>query len=226
MRRVLLLLLMAAGLLAVDPALADQTIEAGPVPNSYSTTSITIAQGEKLSFHNGDATASHTVTEQGTAHPLFNTGLVSPGSSKFVEGSQYLTTGTYHFFCEIHPFMTGTLTVTSQGTPVPRVAPTIRLTITATTIASVRRAGGVSTRVTLSDPADVKLTAKSGSQAVAVASRVLDSSAAITLKLTAAGRKLFKSAHRVKLVVTASATGASPKTFDKTATARGSKTLR
>lgn len=226
MRRSVLVLLASALTLAVAPALADQTIEAGPAPNSYSTTHIVIAQGEKLTFHNGDATASHTVTQQGAAHPRFDTGLVASETTRFVDGSQYLTTGTYHFYCVVHPFMTGTLTVTSQGTPVPRATPGLRLTVTSKSIAAVARAGGVSVAVTLSDPASVKIAATAGPRTVATGSRDLEGSGVVVLKLTAAGRKLFKSARKVRLVVSGTATGTSPKTFGKTAGARGSKTLR
>ena len=45
-------------------------------------------------------------------------------------------------------------------------------------------------------------------------------------KLTAARKKAFKTARTIKLVVSGTATGTSPKTFGKTATAHASKTLR
>ena len=43
--------LAVAGLATAAPALADQTITAGPLPNTYSTTSVTMDQGEAVLFH-------------------------------------------------------------------------------------------------------------------------------------------------------------------------------
>jgi len=49
--------------------------------------------------------APHTVTADGGA---FNSGTVSPNSTITMTFS---TPGTYPFHCQIHPYMTGTLTV-------------------------------------------------------------------------------------------------------------------
>src|SRR5438132_65115 len=105
------------------PALAwaDKTIEAAP-PYRFVTTDVTMDQGERLTFHNGD-TVTHdvTATQNGSdGQPLFKTPPVDGGKEAFVEGSQYLTAGHYEFICSIHPNMKGMLTVTSNGTPQPR----------------------------------------------------------------------------------------------------------
>ena len=106
-------------LLAAAPAAhADQAIVAGP-NSTYLTTSVSMDQGEPLTFYSFDApnhdVVSHTKGADGK--PLFGTPLIGAGESAFVEGSQFLTAGTYHFFCSIHANMQGNLTVTSAGTP-------------------------------------------------------------------------------------------------------------
>src|SRR6476661_8616767 len=96
----------AALLLWPVGALADQTIQAAP-PDRFTTTVITMDQGERLSFHNGD-TVGHDVTATATTtdgRPLFKTPTVASGKDAFVEGSQYLTEGHYDFYCSIHPNM-------------------------------------------------------------------------------------------------------------------------
>ena len=109
--------------LAAPAASADEEIAAGP-PAQYITTSVTIDQGERLMFRNLDTTG-HDVTAKlpgVDGKPLFGTPIIPTGASAFVDGSQYLTTGSYDFYCSIHPFMTGTLHVTSAGAPAPRPA--------------------------------------------------------------------------------------------------------
>src|SRR6476620_1973661 len=100
---------------------SDQTITATP-PNQFATTSVTIDQGDKVTFTNND-TVIHDVTARGKGSdgkPLFDSDTTSTGQSKPVKGAEHLTTGDYDFFCSIHPNMTGTLHVTSAGTPAQR----------------------------------------------------------------------------------------------------------
>ncbi|MFL5779772.1 MAG: plastocyanin/azurin family copper-binding protein [Thermoleophilaceae bacterium] len=113
----------AALALAAPAASADQQIAAGP-GTQYLTTSVTMDQGERLTFRNLDTTG-HDVTARlpgVDGKPLFKTPVIGTGSTAFVDGSQYLTTGSYDFYCSIHPFMTGTLHVTAAGKPAPRPA--------------------------------------------------------------------------------------------------------
>jgi plastocyanin len=109
-------------LLGAPAALADEQIVAAP-PSQYTNPNVTIDQGEPLTFRNTDL-ARHDVasTQPGTVrNRLFSSDTIGNGETSFVEGSQYLTTGTYGFFCTVHPdFMKGTLTVTASGTPKPR----------------------------------------------------------------------------------------------------------
>jgi len=120
---------LAAVLLAPSAALADETIVA-TTGTRYAATEYTIDQGEKLDFRNDDLSGpSHDV--QSTANGqfkgrLFASDIIEQGKTSFVDGSQYLTTGTYEFLCSIHPSMKGKLIVNSSGTPKPRpgAAPT------------------------------------------------------------------------------------------------------
>jgi plastocyanin len=120
---------LAAAALAAAPtvASADEVITAGPT-NQFTTPSVTIDQGEKLTFKNNDFNTHNVTSNDSSTLPgsvnghLFASRNIGNGQSAPVEGSQYLRTGSYGFFCSLHPFMTGTLNVNSAGTPVPRPA--------------------------------------------------------------------------------------------------------
>jgi plastocyanin len=105
-----------AMLLAAPAAIADEEI-VGATPNRYQNPQVTIDQGERLTFRNTDF-ANHDVTSKTSG--LFASDTIGQGATSFVEGSQYLTTGSYDFYCSIHAQMTGTITVTSAGTPAQR----------------------------------------------------------------------------------------------------------
>jgi plastocyanin len=136
----------AALALPTADAAADQRIEAGP-GTQYLTTFVTMAQGERLTFLNLDVTG-HDVTARKLrkGRALFGTPVLGTGSSAFVDGSQYLTSGQYAFYCSVHPFMQGTLTVTSAGKPAKRPggdsrAPGIAIEIVSGKLADVQKSG-------------------------------------------------------------------------------------
>jgi plastocyanin len=217
-------LLLAAGPL-VPVALADQQIQA-VFPTRYASTSVTIAQGERLTFQNLDIT-EHDVTADTRGpdgKPLFGTTLNGTGEESFVEGSQYLTTGHYPYVCSIHANMVGTLHVTDAGTPVPRpggggggsvagdkTKPTVKVKLKSTRSSSVRRVGRLVAEVKVNEAAKVALTAKarSGRRTVTIANGAVELTTAGTrlpeLKLTRAGRKLLGKKRRVVVTVTAKA---------------------
>jgi len=221
-----LTLAVVSALAAPAAAQADEQIVAQP-PNRYATPNVTIDQGEKLTFQNSDV-VSHDVTSEKTGagnKPLFSTPLVSGGGSSFVEGSQYLTAGSYAFFCSVHANMRGTLTVTTAGTPVPRpgsggggaggggggqadtTPPTVTFGIKASRSSQVRRAGALKVGVTVDEPADLQLNATVGSKAKLIASGTAQFSVAdtrtVTLKLTRAGRRALKRATTVTVTAEA-----------------------
>jgi plastocyanin len=211
-------------------AAADKKIEAAP-PYRFTTTSVTMDQGERLTFHNGD-TVTHdvTATEKGPdGKPLFASASTDAGKETFVEGSQYLTSGHYDFICSLHPNMKGTLHVTGNGTPqqrpgaapsnaapsaVDRTAPTFGLRVLSRRLSLVRADGALRVRVTVSETAHVVLRAvarpRAGGPLVTVASAVAHLSKGahrVSLVLTRAGRAALRGKRRfLAVVVTGSAT--------------------
>ena len=76
---------------------------------AFSPIGVTIGANGIVKWTNND-TVAHTVTS-GTAPTFdskFNSGNLSPGATVCV---QFFATGTYQYFCSIHTFMTGNVTV-------------------------------------------------------------------------------------------------------------------
>jgi plastocyanin len=205
---------------AAAPARADKEITAAPV-NQFTTGSVTMDQGERLTFFNSDFDAHNVTHRDGGYAPLFASPTIGNGQRAFVEGSQFLTTGSYSFYCTLHTFMGGTLTVTSAGTPAVRPAappppppdrtpPTVVLAITSSRIPTVLRHRKlyVSTRLNEAGNGALKATARSGRTTVTVARGAFDFGRAtrqtLGLTLTRTGRNLL--ARRSSLRVTVSTT--------------------
>lgn len=98
-------------LLANSNVSADVTIVLGagnqgnPLP--YSPSPYTIKVGATVTWVNKDAT-THTVTSSGVT--LFDSGNLAPGATYSFTFTQ---PGTYQYYCTIHPWMKGTIVVTS-----------------------------------------------------------------------------------------------------------------
>lgn len=75
------------------------------VAKDFSLTSVTVAPGAAVKIEN-EGSAPHTVTADDGA---FDSGRVSSGSSSSITAPA--EPGSYAFHCEVHPSMTGTLTV-------------------------------------------------------------------------------------------------------------------
>jgi plastocyanin len=73
---------------------------------AFSPQSLTIRAGTSVTFTNRDG-VTHTFTANGG---LFNSGNVGPNQSY---AFTFRTTGSYAYHCQIHPYMTGTITVTA-----------------------------------------------------------------------------------------------------------------
>ncbi len=67
---------------------------------------VTIQAGTKVTWTNEDS-APHTATAEGGKF-AFDTGTLDRGEAKSVTLAK---PGTYEYICDIHPFMTGTVTV-------------------------------------------------------------------------------------------------------------------
>jgi plastocyanin len=211
--------LAVAGALAAAPALADQTVTAGPVPNTFASTNVTIDQGEALMFQNSDRSALHDVTSDkngSDSKPLFASETIDGGKTSPVKGVEFLTTGDYGFHCSLHPFMTGTVHVTSNGTPKPRTPdnpapnpadttpPAAGVTILDSSIAKVLKRGTLLVRLTGDEPSRFKLTAKSGKTTVATGAAVLKGTKRnASISLTKAGKKLLKQARTATIKLSA-----------------------
>jgi len=85
----------------------------------FSPSSVTVRTGAIVTFRNDDD-REHTAS---ATEGAFDTGILRPGGSRTVTLSR---PGTYAYLCQIHPDMTGTITVTSaaQAAPAPTPDPT------------------------------------------------------------------------------------------------------
>ena len=92
-------------------------VQAAPLagPNAFSPTDevISLASQNTVTWYNGDffgyageaGTVHHLIADDGST---FDTGTLAPGN---VFQATFATPGTYTYHCEIHPGMTGTVTV-------------------------------------------------------------------------------------------------------------------
>jgi plastocyanin len=229
--------LAVAGLVWAAPALGDATITAGPVPNTFANTDATIDQGQSVTFQNSDNTAFHDVTSDqngSDGKSLFRSETIEAGKTAPVEGVEFLTTGDYAFHCSVHPFMTGSLHVTANGTPKPRTPdnpapnpadtspPDATVTILDSRISGVLEHRGLRVRLKTNETARFRLTAKSGKTTVALGTFTSKGSRTAKMDLTKAGKKLLFKASTVKLKLTAKVNDAA----DNKSTASATKTLR
>ena len=234
--RIALPSVLALALLAAPAAQADQSIVAGP-NSTYLTTNVTMDQGEPLTFHSFDV-PSHDVSAHDKGpdgKPLFSTPLIGGGESAFVEGSQYLTSGSYAFLCTNHANMHGTLTVSSAGTPAKRPGagdpadakkPGVSVKIRSGGARAARRSGSLQVEVSVDEAAKVglKATARASGKKVTIATGSVKLTGAgkrqETLKLTKAGKRALRS--RAAVTVTATATDSA----GNTGSAKASRTLK
>jgi len=86
----------------------------------YSPSTVVVGVGETVTWTNNDA-AVHTVTSGtpgGRADGLFDSSTIMPGSTF---SHSFSTTGTFDYFCAIHPWKTGMVTVSNVPPPTPSV---------------------------------------------------------------------------------------------------------
>jgi plastocyanin len=229
--------LAVAGAFWAAPALGDGTITAGPLPNTYATTDITIDQGQTVTFNNSDRTALHDVTADkngSDGKALFDSETIEGGKTAPVKGVEFLTTGDYGYHCSVHPFMEGTLHVTANGTPKPRTPdnpapnpadtapPHGAVSILDSRISGVLQHRGVRVRLRTNEPARFKLTASSGRTRVALGTVTTKDKRTVKLDLTRSGKKLLFNASTVKLKLTAKVNDAA----DNRSSASAKRTLR
>lgn len=208
----------AALALALAPAAhADETLYAVPV-DRYSSDVITVDQGEALIFRNADLNRHDVVsTQQAGGKPLFSTPLLSTGGEAVVQGVQQLKGGNYPFFCSIHSYMKGTLTVTGAGAPAPppssgdTTAPKVSVRVLDSSVSKVRSNGKLRVEVTVDEAgnAQVAATMKKGKKTITIARGTRGfpraGKATVALPLTKAGRSALKGRRSAAVSVTAQA---------------------
>jgi plastocyanin len=93
------------GSVAADPAVTIADF-------NFSPANITIHAGETVTWTNNGPSA-HTATARDGS---FDTGVLQKGQSA---SHTFTHAGTFTYFCRIHPFMQGTITVVTGGTAAP-----------------------------------------------------------------------------------------------------------
>ena len=109
--------LFASGLVGISGTTSGTTVsmskgsQAPDNPEFYAPAEVTVKAGETITWKNDD-TAIHTATsgENSTPDGKFDTSLVSPGQSSKPTAMPN-EPGQYPYFCTLHPWMTGTVTV-------------------------------------------------------------------------------------------------------------------
>jgi predicted secreted protein with PEFG-CTERM motif len=94
--------------------------------NCFDPVNAQVAVGEHVTWTNAD-TASHTVTSgkpsDNVTGTVFDSGLVKAGATF---SFQFPNAGTFNYYCQVHPWMTGIVTVgtASEETGTPSTPPT------------------------------------------------------------------------------------------------------
>jgi plastocyanin len=196
----------AALALAADPINATD--------NAYNAATYTMNQGERPSFTDGGAN-QHNVTARVNGpdkRALFSTPSINGGQQAAVDGTQYLTAGTYSFFCTIHPTeMQATLVVTSNGTPQAR--PSASLTSKTKTISKALKKGIQVSANASTAVSGVAFTAKLGKTTIGKATASLAAGAqTATVKLTKTGKSKLRGKSKASVTITADIPFGSPAT--------------
>ncbi len=123
---VLLVLFTTVTILAITPqAFADTQviIQKGDsadqscvsAKNCYNPDSVTVAPGTTVTWTNADS-VSHTVTSGNPSDnqtgTIFDSSLIKPASTY---SFTFKNPGTYNYFCQVHPWMTGDVIVSASG---------------------------------------------------------------------------------------------------------------
>jgi plastocyanin len=217
--RKVVLAITAVGMLAMGAGYAfgaSEAVATAPACCTYSKPTFTIDAGQVAGFQNATAGVTHTMTaaEMGPdGKPLFDSGDVAGGSSGSAAGTQFLTPGTYHFFCRIHgPSMAADLIVTGDGTPVAR--PAVSLKVVSRKLAKVVSAGILKLRVSAATASDgISLSARQGARKLGSARNLnlaAGGSRVVKLKLGAAARNSLRDLSAAKVKVSAEVPFGSP----------------
>lgn len=98
---------------ATGPTISIPVGAATPGNPAYVPPDLSVSKGETVTVVNND-NAPHTATSGNgpeDAGQVFDTSLIMAGASGTIDTTA-IEAGEYPYFCTVHPFMTGTLTVT------------------------------------------------------------------------------------------------------------------
>jgi plastocyanin len=186
----------AAIALAADPINATD--------NAFNAPTYTMNQGERPTFTNGGAN-QHNATARTNGpdnRALFSTPTLNGGQQATLNGTQYLTAGTYTFFCTIHPTeMQATLVVTGSGTPQARPSATAKLKTK--TISKALK--GLLVGINASTKIDgVTVTAKLGKATIGkTTASLFAGDQTVKVKLSKSGKSKLRKKSSAKVSVTA-----------------------
>jgi hypothetical protein len=127
--------------------------------------------------NNGNNTHNVTADDKGPdGKPLFRTGNVAGGAMREIDGTQYLSAGSYDFYCSIHPStMQDTLPVSDGLGTDPEPRPEISLKLKSKKLAKVVKSGKLKVKVQSEGPTaaqDISLKAKKGKKGITKSKKV------------------------------------------------------
>jgi plastocyanin len=195
----------------------SETITSSQACCTFAKPSFSLDPGQVAAFQNPGG-VSHNVfaSDNGPdGEPLFTSATIDSGQTP-VNGTQYLTAGSYRFVCTIHPEMAADLVVTGNGSPVAR--PDVDLTVVSKKLKRVLGSGKLKVKVSASAlSSDVVLTARKGARKLGSKRNIdLEAGASRTVKLplTQSAKNALEDLESAKVKVS----GAVP--FGATATAK------
>jgi plastocyanin len=202
------------------PASAADTVvatDSGGV-NAFSQANYAMDQGELVTLRNDGPGDRHDVFSRldgPDGAQLFQSDTIDPLQTTTVPGTQYLTTGTYEFFCNVHPLeMEANLVVGAGGSPVAR--PSIKVSGKGGKVKKLAKKGRFQVTVTAASPSSgVMLLAKLGKAtvgSVAAFDLTAGQSRKLTVKLTKSGKKKLKKKKKASIKVTGSVPFGAPNT--------------
>jgi plastocyanin len=218
MRRAVLALALAlaslAGL-AAPAAVGDSSVKIANF--SFSPGTVSIHRGERVTWSWSGSDKNHTVTsdpgqaESFESHPGVATPLVMDGPPGETFSHTFTHTGTFSYFCRVHTFMTGKVSVVAPGAPLADTkAPTTKLKIRRVSPRSAARSGRLKLKVTVDEAATETLVAKLGRRTIARKKVKFRSAGTKTvrLKLNRKGRRALRRRRRARVSVRATAVDA------------------
>jgi len=204
-------LVIAGVLFAGGLALAASQTIVGQIDDTYTAPTYTTDQGEVVQFRVTGDTHNVTAHQNGPdGAALFRTPTISGGTTG-VQGTQYLSAGTYTFFCSVHPTtMQATLVVTGNGAPQAR--PTATLRVRSKKLAKVSKRGILVAINATAKVDGASLVAKLGKATIGKANGLSLASGQqfATVKLSKSGKKKLKKKSKASVRVTATIPFGSP----------------